>query len=129
MHVYCTSYSCQDYIKEPDRRFVADTVAAIALCAQKLPSITTSCLGGLLALVFYGNTATSAYFCSKWFFLNIKFDSNYFTESSISDSANFDGEAAVLVQAILSIKAIVRTDPASHEKVFVLNKLSNLVTP
>ncbi|EAY77414.1 hypothetical protein OsI_05405 [Oryza sativa Indica Group] len=83
----------QDYIKEPDRRFVADTVAAIALCAQKLPSITTSCLGGLLALVFY--------------------------ESSISDSANFDGEAAVLVQAILSIKAIVRTDPASHEKVIV----------
>ncbi|XP_006646740.2 AP3-complex subunit beta-A [Oryza brachyantha] len=83
----------QDYIKDPDRRFVADTVAAIALCAQKLPSITTTCLEGLLALVFY--------------------------ESSISNSAHFDGEAAVLVQAILSIKAIVRTDPASHEKVIV----------
>uniref|UniRef100_A0A0E0JU94 AP-3 complex subunit beta n=2 Tax=Oryza punctata TaxID=4537 RepID=A0A0E0JU94_ORYPU len=83
----------QDYIKDPDRRFVADTVAAIALCAHKLPSISTSCLEGLLALVFY--------------------------ESSLSNSAHFDGEAAVLVQAILSIKAIVRTDPASHEKVIV----------
>ncbi|KAF0933642.1 hypothetical protein E2562_018875 [Oryza meyeriana var. granulata] len=83
----------QDYIKDPDRRFVADTVAAIALCAQKLPSVTATCLEGLLALVFY--------------------------ESSISNSAHFDGEAVVLVQAILSIKATVRTDPASHEKVIV----------
>ncbi|KAG8079178.1 hypothetical protein GUJ93_ZPchr0007g3687 [Zizania palustris] len=83
----------QDYIKDPDRRFVADTVAAIALCAQKLPSITTTCLEGLLSLVFY--------------------------ESSICKSVHIDGEDAVLVQAILSIKAIVKTDPASHEKVIV----------
>jgi AP-3 complex subunit beta len=48
-------FRCQDYIKDPDRKFVADTVAAIALCAQKLPSIATACLEGLLALVFYGN--------------------------------------------------------------------------
>ncbi|CAL4934926.1 unnamed protein product [Urochloa decumbens] len=83
----------QDYIKDPDRKFVADTVAAIALCAQKLPSIATACLEGLLAIVFY--------------------------ESSISNSVHFDGEDAVLVQAILSIKAIVKMDPVSHEKVIV----------
>ncbi|TVU37043.1 hypothetical protein EJB05_19010 [Eragrostis curvula] len=83
----------QDYIKDPDRKFVADTVAAIALCAQKLPSISSNCLEGLLALVFY--------------------------ESSISDSIHFDGEDAVLVQAILSIKAIVKMDPVSHEKVII----------
>ncbi|PVH37440.1 hypothetical protein PAHAL_5G002100 [Panicum hallii] len=83
----------QDYIKDPDRKFVADTVAAIALCAQKLPSIATACLEGLLALVFY--------------------------ESSISNSVHIDGEDAVLVQAILSIKAIVKMDPVSHEKVIV----------
>ena len=34
---------------------MADTIAAIALCAQKLPSVATTCLEGLLALVFYGN--------------------------------------------------------------------------
>ncbi|CAN6291824.1 unnamed protein product [Urochloa humidicola] len=83
----------QDYIKDPDRKFVADTVAAIALCAQKLPSIATACLEGLLAIVFY--------------------------ESSISNSVHFDGEDAVLVQAILSIKAIVKMDPVFHEKVIV----------
>lgn len=83
----------QDYIKDPDRKFVADTIAAIALCAQKLPSVATTCLEGLLALVFY--------------------------ESSISNSVHFDGEDAVLVQAILSIKAIVKMDPVSHEKVIV----------
>ncbi|KAL6853321.1 hypothetical protein ACP4OV_019350 [Aristida adscensionis] len=80
----------QDYIRDSDRKFAADTVAAIALCAQKLPTIASTCLEGLLALVFY--------------------------ESAISDSVHFDGEDAVLVQAILSIKAIVKMDPVSHEK-------------
>ncbi|GJM91752.1 hypothetical protein PR202_ga08161 [Eleusine coracana subsp. coracana] len=36
----------QDYIKDPDRKFVADTVAAIALCAQKIPSISSNCIRG-----------------------------------------------------------------------------------
>ncbi|CAM0885563.1 unnamed protein product [Alopecurus aequalis] len=83
----------QDYIKDPNRRFVADAVAAIALCAQKLPSITSTCLEGLLALVFY--------------------------ESSIANSVHLDGEDVVLVQAILSIKAIVKIDAACHEKVII----------
>jgi len=48
-------FRCQDYIKDPDRKFVADTVAAISLCGQKLPFVATTCLEGLLALVFYGN--------------------------------------------------------------------------
>jgi len=38
-------------------------------------------------------------------------------ESFISNSVHLDGEDAVLVQAILSIKAIVKMDPISHEKV------------
>jgi AP-3 complex subunit beta len=38
---------------------VADTVAAIALCAEKFPSVTSTCLEGLLALVFYGKFALS----------------------------------------------------------------------
>lgn len=83
----------QDYIRDPNRRFVADTVAAIALCAEKLPSVTSTCLEGLLALVFY--------------------------ESSIANSVHLDGEDVVLVQAILSIKAIVKVDAASHEKVII----------
>jgi AP-3 complex subunit beta len=61
---------CQDYIKDPDRKFVADTVAAIALCAQKLPSIATSCLEGLLALVFYGNSLHVCTFCVNHFSWN-----------------------------------------------------------
>ncbi|XBI69262.1 hypothetical protein VPH35_048351 [Triticum aestivum] len=83
----------QDYIKDPNRRFVADTVAAIALCALKLPSITSSCLEGLLALVLY--------------------------ELSITNSVHLNEEDAVLVQAILSIKEIVKIDAASHEKVII----------
>ncbi|KAI5001404.1 hypothetical protein ZWY2020_026054 [Hordeum vulgare] len=83
----------QDYIKDPNRRFVADTVAAIALCALKLPSITSSCLEGLLTLVLY--------------------------ELSITNSVHLNEEDAVLVQAILSIKEIVKIDAASHEKVII----------
>ncbi|XP_020086845.1 AP3-complex subunit beta-A [Ananas comosus] len=83
----------QDYIKDPDRRFVADTVAAIGLCAQRLPTVASTCLEGLLALVLY--------------------------ESSVSNSHQLDGEADVLVQAIMSIKAIIKQDPSAYEKVIV----------
>ncbi|XP_038989039.1 AP3-complex subunit beta-A [Phoenix dactylifera] len=83
----------QDYIKDPDRRFVADTVAAIGLCAQRLPTVAATCLKGLLALIIH--------------------------ESSISISGNINGEANVLVQAIMSIKAIIKENPANHEKVIV----------
>ncbi|XP_010937611.1 AP3-complex subunit beta-A [Elaeis guineensis] len=83
----------QDYIKDPDRRFVADTVAAIGLCAQRLPAVAATCLEGLLALVRH--------------------------ESSINISGNIDGEANVLVQAIMSIKAIIKENPTNHEKVIV----------
>ncbi|XP_072997722.1 AP3-complex subunit beta-A isoform X1 [Typha latifolia] len=83
----------QDYIKDPNRRFVVDTVAAIGLCVQRLPTVATTCLEGLLALVVY--------------------------ESSVNNSCQIDGEVGVLVQAIMSIKAIIKLDPASHEKVIV----------
>lgn len=47
-------------------------------------------------------------------------DEYYITESSISISGNVDGEANVLVQAIMSIKAIIKENPANHEKVSLL---------
>lgn len=36
-----------------------------------------------------------------------------------------EGEAGVLVQAILSIKSIIRQDPLSHEKVFFFSNFND----
>ncbi|XP_043719934.1 AP3-complex subunit beta-A [Telopea speciosissima] len=83
----------KDYIKDPDRKFVAATIAAIGLCAQRLPMTANTCLEGLLALTRQ--------------------------ESLTSDLCLMDGEACVLAQAIMSIKAIIKQDPASHEKVII----------
>ncbi|KAF8397480.1 hypothetical protein HHK36_016397 [Tetracentron sinense] len=83
----------QDYITDPDRRFVADTVAAIGLCAQRLPTVSNTCLEGLLALT----------------------RKEYLT----SDLGSMDGEVGVLTQAIMSIKAIIKQDPVGHEKVII----------
>ena len=41
-----------------------------------------------------------------------------FAEFFASDYGAIDGEANVLVQAIMSIKSIIRQDPLSHEKVY-----------
>ncbi|XP_071930028.1 AP3-complex subunit beta-A-like isoform X1 [Coffea arabica] len=83
----------QDYVKDPDRKFAADTVAAIGLCAQQFPKVANTCLEGLLALASH--------------------------ESTYGDNAATDGEAIVLLQAIYSIKAIIGKDPSSNEKVIV----------
>ncbi|KFK34797.1 hypothetical protein AALP_AA5G194300 [Arabis alpina] len=83
----------EDYIKDPDRRFAADTVAAIGLCAKRLPTIPTTCLDGLLALVRQ--------------------------ESFAGDLESVDGEAGMLVQAVMSIQTIIERDPLSHEKVII----------
>ncbi|KAL5991916.1 hypothetical protein ACLOJK_012828 [Asimina triloba] len=82
-----------DYIKDSDRRFVADTVAAIGLCAQRLPNLAKTCLEGLLALTTQ--------------------------DSSISACGSMIGEADILSQAIMSIKAIIKQNPANHEKVII----------
>ncbi|KAG0496989.1 hypothetical protein HPP92_001680, partial [Vanilla planifolia] len=82
----------QDYIKDQDRRFAADTIASIGLCAQRLPSVVSGCLEGLLT------TALKA---------------------STSNPSSLDGEACVLVQAIMSIRGIIKQNPVSHEKVIV----------
>lgn len=37
-------------MRDPDRRFAADTVAAIGLCAKRNPQVATTCVEGLLAL-------------------------------------------------------------------------------
>ncbi|XP_062092663.1 AP3-complex subunit beta-A isoform X2 [Humulus lupulus] len=83
----------QDYIRDPDRRFAADTIAAIGICVQRLPQMAHTCLEGLLALTRQ--------------------------EIFASDLGSFDGEANVLVQAIMSIKSIIRDDPLRHEKVII----------
>ncbi|KAA0050321.1 AP3-complex subunit beta-A isoform X1 [Cucumis melo var. makuwa] len=71
----------QDYIRNPNRRFAADTVAAIGLCAGRLPKIAKMCLDGLLSLIRQ--------------------------DTSTCDNGAMDEEAAVLTQAITSIKFIV----------------------
>ncbi|KAF3433695.1 hypothetical protein FNV43_RR24798 [Rhamnella rubrinervis] len=83
----------QDYIRDPDRRFAADTVAAIGICLQRLPKMASTCLEGLLA----------------------------FTRQEIftTDFGSVDGEAGVLIQAVMSIKSIIRQDPLGHEKVII----------
>ncbi|PON44747.1 AP-3 complex subunit beta [Parasponia andersonii] len=83
----------QDYIRDPDRRFAADTIAALGICVQRLPKMANTCLEGLLALT----------------------RQDFFA----SDFGSVDGEANVLVQAIMSIKSIIRPDPLSHEKVII----------
>lgn len=83
----------QDHVRDSDRRFAADTVAAIGLCAQKLPKVANTCLEALLAL-----TRPKS--------LNNEIESS-------------DGESVVLIQAIISIRAIIKLDPPSHEKVIV----------
>lgn len=55
--------------------------------------VASTCLEGLLGLIFH--------------------------ESSISSSSQLDREAGVLVQAIMSIKAIIKHDPTSYDKVIV----------
>ncbi|KAG5599420.1 hypothetical protein H5410_030790 [Solanum commersonii] len=95
----------QDYIKDPDRRFAADAVAAIGLCAQRLPNIASICLEGLLVL----------------------------TSSEISDVdiASMDEEAIILIQAINSIKTIIKHEHSSHDKVIVhlARKLDSIRVP
>lgn len=83
----------QDYIRYPDRRFAADTVAAIGLCARKLPKMANTCVEGLLALIRQ--------------------------ELLTSDIESGNGEAEVLIQSIISIKSIIKQDPSCHEKVII----------
>ncbi|KAF5467315.1 hypothetical protein F2P56_017149 [Juglans regia] len=95
----------QDYVRDPDRRFAADTVAAIGLCAQRLPKTANTCLQGLLAL-------------TRLEFLS-------------SDIESVEGEAGVLIQAIMSIRSIIKQDPPSHEKVIIqlIRSLDSIKVP
>ncbi|KZV55456.1 hypothetical protein F511_32003 [Dorcoceras hygrometricum] len=83
----------QDYVRDPNRRFAADAVAAIGFCTLKLPDVANTCLEGLLTLAL--------------------------SESLHRDGASFSEEEIVLVQAIKSIRLIIKQDPPSHEKVIV----------
>ncbi|KAJ0047093.1 hypothetical protein Pint_06325 [Pistacia integerrima] len=101
----------QDYIRDPDRRFAADTVAAIGLCARRLPKMANTCGEGLLAL-----TRKAA--------VN-------FAEFLSSDGGSANEDASVLIQAIMSIKSIIKQDPASHEKVIIqlVRRLDSIKVP
>lgn len=83
----------QDYIRDPDRRFAADTIAAIGLCAQRLPKMATTCLDGLLTLI------RQDFLCGE--------------------IRSLDGEEGVLIQAIMSIISIIKLEPPSYEKVII----------
>ncbi|GAB2216804.1 hypothetical protein Droror1_Dr00024584 [Drosera rotundifolia] len=83
----------QDYVRDPDRRFAADTVAAIGFCGQRVVNIANTCLEGLLSLIRL--------------------------ESFTGEQNFFEEEARVLVQAVLSIKEILKQDPVRHEKVII----------
>ncbi|KAL7108963.1 hypothetical protein ACP275_06G146100 [Erythranthe tilingii] len=95
----------QDYIRDPDRRFAADTVAAMGLCAQRLPDVANTCLEGLLFLAL--------------------------TDSSNQDVASLREEEIVLVQVIKSIMAIIKQDPPIHERVIVhlVRRLDSVSAP
>ncbi|KAK1571525.1 hypothetical protein Q3G72_018592 [Acer saccharum] len=95
----------QDYIRDPDRRFAADTVAAIGSCAQRLPKMANTCIEGLLALTRQDSLTT--------------------------DVGSENGEASVLIQAIMSIKSIIEQDPLSHEKVIIqlIRSLDSIKVP
>ncbi|TYH76304.1 hypothetical protein ES332_D04G075300v1 [Gossypium tomentosum] len=83
----------QDYIRDPDRRFAAATVAAIGICARQLPKMAHICVDGLLTLTRQ--------------------------ELLTKDLGSRYQEADVLVQAIISIKSIIKQDPPIHEKVII----------
>ncbi|KNA20396.1 hypothetical protein SOVF_052910 [Spinacia oleracea] len=83
----------QDYIKDPDRRLAASTVAAIGLCAQRLPKLSNICLEGLLSLAK--------------------------KDCLTSEKNALDEEAGILIQAVMSIKSIISQDPSTHDKVII----------
>ncbi|CAK7325702.1 unnamed protein product [Dovyalis caffra] len=91
----------QDYIRDPDRRFAADAVAAIGLCAQQLPNMASTCLEGLLALTRQ--------------------------DFSTCDSESNNGEAGVLIQAIMSIKSIITQDPPLMKRKLYVHVVIQLV--
>ncbi|TQD85157.1 hypothetical protein C1H46_029245 [Malus baccata] len=80
----------QDYIRDPDRRFAADTVARIGICAPRLPEMSNPCLEFLLALT---------------------------RQRLLTPIYGEDAEVDILIQAIMSIKSIIQQGPPSHEKV------------
>ncbi|XP_019107207.2 AP3-complex subunit beta-A isoform X2 [Beta vulgaris subsp. vulgaris] len=91
--ISCIFQEFEDYVKDPDRRFACDTVAAIGLCAQRLPKLANICLEGLLSLAK--------------------------NDLLTGEDNALDGEASIQIQAVMSIKAIISHDPPSHDKVII----------
>ena len=89
--------------------------------------MSNTCLEGLMNLIRQGLrilTPQEIYILIMLCFIfspKIKFTH---AETFTSDFASADGEASVLIQAILSIKSIIRQDPLGHEKVWFLPDFS-----
>ncbi|KAL4575090.1 hypothetical protein LXL04_021931 [Taraxacum kok-saghyz] len=94
----------QDYVRDPDRRFAADTVAAIGLCAKRNPQVANTCLEGLIALT---------------------------SPKSINSTSGSMDDDAVLIQAIASIKDIIKQDPIAHDKaiIYLIRNLDVIKVP
>ncbi|PPR97098.1 hypothetical protein GOBAR_AA23560 [Gossypium barbadense] len=111
----------QDYIRDPDRRFAAATVAAIGICTRQLPKMAHICVDGLLTLTRQGLLLFS-YFLLSGNIQRIPLFSEVipnFAELLTKDLGSRYQEADVLVQATISIKSIIKQDPPIHEKVIV----------
>lgn len=106
-------------------------MAAIGLCSQRLPDVAKTCLEGLLALALSGNhhffargslLIGASIFLYPLLVFSFPYWQLYGSDIDITESSNKNGasadEEAVLVQAINSIKTIIKQDPPSHEKVY-----------
>jgi hypothetical protein len=79
--------------------------------------MASTCLEGLLALAKQGQFPQI--FQMKKDNLFIVFLSNSLSaDLSTCDPGSANGEAGILIQAIMSIKSIITQDPPTHEKVY-----------
>ncbi|GLJ04692.1 hypothetical protein SUGI_0001410 [Cryptomeria japonica] len=118
----------QDYVRDPDRKFAADAVAAIGKCAKRLPTVALTCLKGLLALVRKSSVSLEGSHSlasektgesMKEKFPGIKAAHLFRADFMLTDGDKDDSEASVLTQTILAIKTILQQNPDELEKVFV----------
>ena len=83
-------------------------------------------LGGAVGPDQTGSVACYLFYTDLWknvFSFLLKATHNI-AEFLSSDFGSVDGEAGVLIQAIMSIKSIIKQDPPSHEKVSFILLLS-----
>lgn len=90
-------------------------MAAIGLCAQRLPKLANICLEGLLSLA--KNGIPSELFFVIFFSRHNLYEIKHIADLLTGEDNALDGEASIQIQAVMSIKAIISHDPPSHDKV------------